>query len=293
MSSKRKRPRLQGTVRPIIQVAVFALVFIGSSAAILKKSGIDLPFSGFEVHGICPFGGVETLYSLLTSGAFIQKTQMSAIILLLLVLVSTLFFGAIFCGWICPFGTFQEFIGKVGRKLFPRAYNRVPRALDRPLRYLRYVMLVVIVVITARIGKMAFESFDPYSALMNILSDEVALGGLIFLGIVAGLSLIIERPFCKYFCPFGAILGLVSLASAFRPRRSESTCIRCHTCDHSCPMNIEVSAKKAVRNHQCISCFRCMSDESCPVENTVVLATPVLGKASQIEKEKAGDSHEN
>ncbi|MEG0323209.1 MAG: 4Fe-4S binding protein [Raoultibacter sp.] len=173
-------------------------------------------------------------------------------------------------------------IGKIGKRLFPRIYNKVPRRADRILRYLRYVMLVAILVVTARIGKMAFESIDPYSALMNILSDEVAWGGLVFLAIVVVASLFIERPFCKYVCPFGAMLGLVSLVSIFRPRRNAATCIGCKKCDHACPMNITVSETTAVRDHQCISCYRCTSDDVCPVPNTVTLATPRLGQGAQV-----------
>lgn len=224
------------------------------------------------MHGVCPFGGVETLYSLITGTGFIHKTHASSVILLVAVLASTLLFGAVFCGWLCPFGTFQEFIGKLGRRLFPRLYNRVPRKADRVLRYLRYGMLAFVIIMTARVGKMIFETFDPYSALMTFLSGEAPLLALAVLGAIAIASLFIERPFCRYLCPFGAILGLLGMVSLFRPRRAAHTCIGCTRCDHACPMGIRVSENEVVRDHACISCYRCMSAEACPQADTVVLA---------------------
>jgi polyferredoxin len=74
-----------------------------------------------------------------------------------------LFFGPVFCGWICPFGTVQEFIGKIGRKIFKKRYNNfIPSVIDKHLRYLRYVILILVVVNTAISGKSLFSNFDPY-----------------------------------------------------------------------------------------------------------------------------------
>lgn len=269
---KKKPTKKLSLIRSVIQIAVFAFVFLGANAAFFV--GLGIPAPSFEVHGVCPFGGVETLYSLVTGTGFVHKTQPSSIVLLLIVLASTLLFGAVFCGWLCPFGTFQEFIGKLGRRIFPRLYNRVPRRADRALRYVRYGVLAAIVILTARVGKLVFESFDPYAALMNILVGEVPVLALAVLGAIAVASLFIERPFCRYLCPFGAVLGLLGMISLFRPRRNASTCIGCKRCDAACPMGITVSSKDAVRDHACISCYRCTSDAACPRIDTVTLAAP-------------------
>lgn len=271
MSKKRKSSRLS-VFRTVVQVVVFVFVFLGANAAVFAGLGVPLP--AFEVHGVCPFGGVETFYSLVIGAGFVHKTQASSVILLLIVLASTMLFGAVFCGWFCPFGTFQEFIGKLGKRLFPRVYNRIPRRVDRPLRFVRYAVLAFILIMTARVGKMIFETFDPYAALMNFLSGEAPALALALLGVVAVASLFVERPFCRYICPFGAILGLVGMVSVFRPRRNADTCIGCGHCDKACPMGIEVSEKAAVRDQGCISCYRCTSGQACPMPDTVVLATP-------------------
>jgi len=120
--------------------------------------------------------------------------------------------------------------------------------------------------------KLVFQDFDPYYALFNFWTGEVAVSGFIILGVVALLSLFVERPFCKYACPYGAVLGVFNLFRIFGIKRNVQTCIDCKACDRECPMNIQVSTAKTVRNHQCISCMKCTSEQSCPVDNTVELA---------------------
>lgn len=103
-----------------------------------------------SLHAICPFGGVATLYEFITTGSFIQKIHNSSFILMILGVITALLLGTIFCGYLCPFGTFQEWIGKLGKKLFPKKYNQiVPKKLDHVLRYLRYVVLIMVLYNTA------------------------------------------------------------------------------------------------------------------------------------------------
>ena len=118
-----------------------------------------------------------------------------------------------------------------------------------------------------------FADIDPYFALFNFWSGEVTLTAIIILVVVLGLSLFVERPFCKYACPYGAVLGVFNLFRIFKIKRQTSTCIDCKRCDRDCPMNIVVSEGGVVRDHQCISCMKCTSEQACPVENTVAFTT--------------------
>ncbi|WP_156922793.1 4Fe-4S binding protein [Desulfitobacterium metallireducens] len=93
------------------------------------------------------------------------------------------------------------------------------------------------------------------------------------LGATIILSLFIERPWCKYACPYGAVLGFFNFFRIFKIHRKNSSCVNCKACDRACPMNISVSTTNAVRNHQCISCMKCTSEHSCPVANTVEFST--------------------
>jgi len=264
--------RLRG-IRKWVQVFFFFLIALIAVNKALTDAGEGIWFlSDASLHALCPFGGVVTLYHLAAAGTFIQKIHMSAVILMGLVFLLAVLFGPVFCGWICPLGTVQEWIGKLGRKIFGKRYNRfIPQKMDRYLRYLRYAVLIWVVFVTARSGQLLFENIDPYYALFNFWSKEVALPALMILAATLGASLVIERPWCKYLCPYGALLGIFNKVRIFKIVRNGETCISCGKCDRSCPMNIAVSNRKAVKDSQCISCLKCTSELVCPVKDTVLL----------------------
>ena len=262
-------------LRRAIQIFFFILIALTTLNYALAETGTTLPFlSNGSTHALCPFGGVTSLYQLATTGTLVRKIHESSVVLLVLVTFLAIGFGPVFCGWVCPLGSLQEWIGNLGRKLFKRKYNQfIPSTLDKYLRYLRYAVLIWAVYMIAMSGSIAvFESVDPYFALFNFWSSEVAVGGLVVLGITLLASLFVERPWCKYACPLGALLGLSNLFSIFRINRNASTCMSCQACDQACPMNIKVSETTTVRNHQCIACLKCTSEEVCPIKNTSYMA---------------------
>ena len=260
-------------LRHTIQIGFFVIVLFTAISKSLSEAGVVLPFaSDVSLHAICPFGGVESLYNYIVAGTLIQKIHASSVILMYVVFVLSILFGPVFCGWICPFGTFQEFIGKIGKKLFGKKYNTfIPQKVDKFLRYIRYLVLGLVIYNTATTAKLVFQDIDPYYALFNFFTNEVAITAYIVLGVVVLLSLFVERPFCKYMCPYGATLGVFNLFRLFKIKRNKSTCVNCKACDKVCPMNIEVSKSGNVYNHQCISCLKCTSENACPVKNTVEL----------------------
>lgn len=258
-----------------VQLVFLALILLISLNHLAVEQGWEIPLIGSaSLHAICPFGGVVSMYQLLATGELVRKIHESAVVLMGGVFLLALLFGPVFCGWICPLGTVQELVGRIGKKLFRRKYNRlIPSRIDSLARYLRYVVLAWVIYMTAATGTLIFAEYDPYFTLFNLWSDEVALSGVVILAIVLLASLFVERPFCKYACPYGAVLGLTNLFRVFGIRRSASTCISCKACDRSCPMNIQVSTAGVVRHHQCISCLECTSEAACPVEKTVSLRT--------------------
>ncbi len=263
----KKRP----WIRSAVQIFFFALIALISVNHTLVESGKSIPFlSSASLHALCPFGGVVTIYTYITAGSFVQKIHESAFILMILGFLLALILGPVFCGWVCPLGTFQEWVSKLGKKLFKRRFNHfIPEKADKYLRYLRYLIAAWVIFMTARSATLVFAQVDPYFALFNFWSSEVAIGGLIVLGATVLLSLFVERPWCKYACPYGAVQGIFNRFRVAKLQRNEKTCINCKKCDQACPMNIKVSEVKVVKDHQCISCLKCTSEYACPVANTL------------------------
>jgi len=262
-------------IRRGIQIFFLLLIALIAVNHTLSETGGGIPFLGeASLHAVCPFGGVVSIYQFAAVGGFVKKTHESSFILMIIVFALAIAAGPVFCGWICPFGTVQEWIAGLGRKISGKRYNTfVPPGVDKILRYLRYGTAVWVLYVTARSAQLIFADYDPYYALFNFWTGEVAVTAFIALGAVVLLSLFIERPFCKYACPYGAVLGIFNLFRIFGIRRNSQTCIDCKACDRTCPMNITVSTAGRVRDHQCISCLKCTSEQACPVPNTVELMT--------------------
>ena len=258
-----------------MQSFFFVLIALIAISHTLAESGAGIPMlSSASLHGVCPFGGVETLYTVVTSGVLVRKIHDSALVLAGIVLLLSILFGPVFCGWICPLGTVQEWVGKIGKKWFRRRYNHfIPTRIDNVLRYARYGILAWVLYVTATSGTLVFEAYDPYFALFNFWSTEVAWSALAILGVTLALSVFVERPWCKYACPYGAVLGITNLFRVFSIKRSESTCKTDGACSILCPMNIPVDTKRVVRDHQCISCLECTSEAICPVAKTVLFTS--------------------
>jgi polyferredoxin len=277
-------------IRLTVQIFFLALIILISFNHFRNEQGLaPLLIGSPSLHAVCPFGGVVTIYTYFSEGAFVQNIQQSSVTLMWLVLGLTLLFGPVFCGWICPFGTVEEFVGKIGRKIFKKRYNNfIPFKLDKLLKYLRYVILLLVVILTATSGKLLFSNVDPYFALFNIWSSEVTRLSLLVLGLILIGSLFVERPWCKYLCPFGALLGIFNFFRIVKLKRNEKTCINCKVCDRVCPMNIDISTSKVITDHQCISCLLCTDEMACPVSNSLNFSVLERKNPKEDSKEDSG-----
>jgi len=285
IATKRIKPsKARPWLRRGIQIFFFLLVALIATNGALSERGIER-FSfveGASLHAICPFGGVVSFWQLATAGTLVKKIHESSVALAVIALALSVLFGPVICGWVCPLGSVQEWLGSLGRKIFKKRYNGfVPAKLDKVLRYLRYIVLAWVSYMTIVSGTLIFQDYDPYYALFNFWTGEVALAGAAILVATLLLSLFVERPFCKYACPYGAFQGIFNLFRVFGIKRKASSCIDCKACDRACPMNIEVSTSLTVRDHQCISCLKCTSEAACPVAATVEFAA---GKAKKLEE---------
>lgn len=163
--------------------------------------------------------------------------------------------GVFFCGWVCPFGSAQEWMGKLGRLLhLPRL--RMPAGAQRYLQLLRYAFYMLS---TMGITFALLKGPRDFSLLMKGHILTVGSGVIIAFLLI---SLFFDRPFCNYFCTGGARNGLFSVLRIFGIKRDTEQCKQCGHCTRNCPMNIDVAHTDFVRHPNCIGCMQCVS--SCP-----------------------------
>ncbi|MFH2048096.1 MAG: 4Fe-4S binding protein [bacterium] len=237
----------------------------GQSAFVNRPPGVE---------GFLPISSLMSLYQLFLTGT-IHPYHPAGLFILSAIILLSLVFGKAFCSWLCPVGFISEALGDLGEKIFGRKI-RTPNWLDYPLRSLKYLLLLFFVYsIFFLMSKAALEEFlsSPY----NLLSDvkmyyffaDISRFSLIVLSILFLLSIPIRNFWCRYFCPYGALLGVTSLISPNKIQRNEDFCIKCSRCAKVCPSFIKVDKIKTVISDECTSCMNCV--DSCPVSNTLEL----------------------
>jgi len=230
-----------------------------------------------SVHALCPFGALESLYTLLFDGSFIKKIYSGTVVLLILTVVIAILFRRSFCGLLCPFGALQELFANIGKKVFRKQFV-IPTKIDRPLRYLKYGILVLTVVMAWYYGSLWMAPYDPYSAYSHITNfsesikeDPLAIIGFIILAITILGSFLYNRFFCKYFCPVGAFYGIIGKISPTRIERNDNLCTHCKVCNKACPVNINVEKATKVTSAECINCNECIV--ACPKKGALEIKT--------------------
>ncbi|MCF6265423.1 MAG: 4Fe-4S binding protein [Desulfuromusa sp.] len=219
------------------------------------------------VDGFLPIGGLASLKLWLFTGTFDDKHP-AALVLLVTFLLMSLIAKKSFCSWLCPVGTLSEAMWKVGKRIFRRNFT-IWRWLDIPLRGLKYFLLAFFVkILLIDMPVFAIVSFvqSPYWALSDVkmlhFFTNLSAITMVVVGSSTILSLFYKNFWCRYLCPYGALLGLVSMFSPFKIRRNINTCIDCKLCTQTCPAQLTVHKSSAIYNPECCACLSCV--EVCP-----------------------------
>ncbi len=225
----------------------------------------------------CPFGGIETAYLYLTSGTFLHRVGVSNFIMLFGLVLMGIVLKSGFCGWICPFGTVQEWIGLFGRRVFKikRGKNKILKGIDRLGRYLKYLVLILIIVATIVTGRMIFREWDPFIAFFHMGFGELPWTAYMVLVIVILGSLFVMRFWCRYFCPLGVIVGLIGKLGLFKVECENDKCVACHRCEKLCPMGVDIAGQGRITTVECNSCLDCLAVKD--VKNAIHLRLPNAG----------------
>ena len=217
--------------------------------------------------GACPIGAFQAVVG---SSKFKFTYYITGFFILLGVLL-----GRFICGFLCPFGWFQDLLHKIPGKKFSTAKLK-------PLRYLKYVILVVFVILLPAFVTNSLGMGDPffckYICPQGVLEGAIplalansgiraALGHLFtfkftVLALFIILSILFYRPFCKWICPLGAIYSLFNKVSFLKIQVDHEKCVGCQKCSRVCKMDVNVVDTP---NHpECIRCGECM--KACPTD---------------------------
>lgn len=259
----------QTTHRTIRFVVLCIILAISTALGILHQK---IPTA--NVDQLCPFGAIESARQWFMQGTFLPKIAISSFILMLFVLLVTLLFKRSFCGLFCPMGTLQEIFEKIGRWLFKKRFH-VKDTIDRPLRWGKVIVLLVFVIWSWIAGILVIRPYDPWATYHHLTSSDLFSGFVIGFIILIGtllLSALFSRVFCKYLCPLGGFLALLSPLGLYRINRNDKVCINCKACDKACAMNIDVSVTQNVTDIECIGCNECI--HVCPVKDCLTIQTP-------------------
>jgi len=224
------------------------------------KPFVERPAS---VDAFLPIGGLMAFKYFILTG-IVDPVHPSGFILFAAILGVSLVMKKGFCGWICPIGTLSQYVWMAGEKVLGRNF-RIAGFPDISLRSLKYVLLGLFV--------LAIGVMPMWSTAMFFISDyyktvdvrmlkfftemtTLTMGVLIVLG---ALSLLYKNFWCRYLCPYGALLGLLSRISPFKVRRNQDKCAHCHACTTHCPTQIDVESKDVVKSEECFGCLTCVS----------------------------------
>ncbi|GAB1348791.1 4Fe-4S binding protein [Ignavibacteriales bacterium] len=251
-----------------------------------ETGGVEGSFSRPPgVEAFLPISSMMSVYYFAVTGE-LHKAHPAGFFIFLGIASLSLLFGKSFCSWICPVGSISEAVGdfgdRISMKLFKRKL-RMPKWIDYPLRSLKYLLLGFFVyAIFLSMEVTALKSFldSPY----NVISDvkmyyffaDISQFAFSVIAVLFVLSIVVRNFWCRYLCPYGALLGIFSLLSPIKIKRDAEKCTSCSLCTLACPNKIKVEKVNYVISDECSSCMKCV--DACPVRDALYLKEVVTGK---------------
>ncbi|MCP3900213.1 MAG: 4Fe-4S binding protein [Desulfobacteraceae bacterium] len=203
----------------------------------------------------------------------VNDVHPSGFILFIIICTTALIVKKGFCSWVCPFGLFSEYLLKIHYLIFKKKVT-IPNILDKILRSIKY--LLALFFLWSIFFKMPIEAVERFiNSPYNILADikmlkfftQISLtASLIIAGIIL-LSVIIPNFWCRYLCPYGAVLGVLSFLSMGKIKHNQSQCTDCGQCEKVCPSFINITQGKNSLSLECSACLRCVN--VCPEKHAL------------------------
>ena len=218
------------------------------------------------------FAAVGNIVSCIYKGNISWESVKYSVWMLVATVPATVLVGRFFCGFFCSFGAVQDLLWLGShrlRALFPG--KRDLKKADRIFRFAKYAVLFYFIIFVWS-GVTAVKTAGPWQVFGQYVSfghwpglkPLLSVGGILLLVIFIG-SLFVQRFFCRYFCPMGAIYSLISRASFLKIDKPREGCGKCRLCTSKCSMGMDLTKKDRVAGGECISCQKCVS--WCPKGN--------------------------
>ena len=227
------------------------------------------------VEGFLPISGLVSLKRFLLTGVY-DPIHPAALTIFIAALLIAVFFRKGFCGWICPVGFISNLVERVARSW--KILRRPPVWLDRALLSLKYFLLAFFSwLILVRMDLAAIESFssNPYNlvvdARMLLFFIAPTATTVWVLSILTLASFFLRNCWCRYLCPYGALMGILAWHGPLRVSRDAPRCINCKKCEKACPGSIRVAELNQVTSPECLGCLECVA--ACPVDDCLQVSS--------------------
>jgi len=227
------------------------------------------------IEAFLPISSLISLKYWLIGGVF-NRVHPSGLIIFSIALATGLLLKRGFCSWICPFGLLTEYLNWLHALIY-RKNIKLPRWLDYPLRSLKYLLLAFFLwAIVLQMNVVALEYFihSPYNMVADIkmlyFFKNITPFAFWVLIVLVMLSVLIRNFWCRYLCPYGALLGALSFLSILKIRRNQETCTNCQKCTRTCPVDIKVHKTLSVLSDECHACLKCVA--ACPETDTLCIS---------------------
>lgn len=228
------------------------------------------------VEGFLPIGALMSLKLWVTEGLF-DPIHPAGLVIFTSALLMAVLLKKSFCGWVCPVGTVSKTVYKTGARIFGKNFV-IHRYIDYPLRSIKYLLMGMFLIAIGRMATvdiMVFQSTAYWKVSdikMLFFFTQMSQTTLIVLLALFVLSLLYKNFWCRYLCPYGGLLGLLSIISPIKITRNEEHCIHCKTCTKNCPSLIPVEEKTRIWSPECMGCLTCVS--KCPAKGALDMSLP-------------------
>ena len=241
---------------PWTEIALLMLLLTLAMTAFVRKDArlrwvallSTFVYLGF-VNGT--FLSVSHITNFMKQGPGLFLNDLPLLILVVFTLVTTVFWGRVFCSSLCPFGALQDIL----ERIVPRRWRRsLPQWLHDRALWLKYVILAGLIAMAVAYAELSvFQYFEPFGTLFY-QSQSLLLWGILSV-FVAG-SIFVPRFYCRYACPLGASLGVISIAAFWKIKRVPQ-CEVCKVCEKACPTG--AIRLQAIDFKECVRCDVCES----------------------------------